>query len=146
MHDPVHRIPAPDEETHEPIEAALLEQIGSALGERHGLATLTLDGRLGPLTGWLRARVGPQTATWEVELFVREVEGEGYDGPLGVLVDFLDGFLAQWVEAEREGWASLDWEGNPYDLGLAGACVVFVRGEVRDLVAERAGDALLGSS
>lgn len=144
--DPARRAPDPTAETTEWVDGALLAQILDALTGRHGLGDAELDGRTGATTGWLRARVGPETQTWELELFARDIGGEALEGALGVLVDYLDGFFEAWVAAGGEGWAPLDWEGRPYALDDGESCVVFVRGEVRNLEAERARDRLLESN
>jgi hypothetical protein len=144
--DHARRAPDPAAETTDRVDGGLLSQIIDALADRHALDETELDGRTGAGTGWLRARIGPETETWEVELFVRNVGGEALDGALGVLVDYLDGFLEGWTSAGREGWAPLDWEGRPYALDDDELCVVYVRGEVRNLDAERARDRLLESS
>ena len=66
--------------------------------------------------------------------------GEGLDGPLATAVDVVDGIL-QGVVGRDDAFVPLDWEGRAYEGG-----VVFVRGEVRDYVAEEAAAALLGEA
>jgi hypothetical protein len=144
--DPAPRPPDPAAETTARVDGALLAQIIDALGDRHGLDEMELDGRTGDDAGWLRARIGPETETWELELFVRDVPGEALDGAVGALVDYLDGFLGAWVDNDREGWAPLDWEGRRYALDDDTTCSVYVRGEVRNLMAEQARDRLLESN
>ena len=144
--DTARRPPEPVSETTARIEGPLLAQIVDALVTRHGLDEAELDGRSGDASAWLRMRIGPEQETWELELFVRDLPGEALDGAVGVLVDYLDGFLDAWVNNEREGWAPLDWEGRPFTLADDKTYIVFVRGEVRNLEAEDARDHLLKGS
>ena len=60
------------------------------------------------------------------------------DGALDRAVDYLDGVLAELAD---DAFLPLDWEGRTYDDGH-----VFVRGEVRDYVAEEAAAKLLGEA
>jgi len=55
-----------------------------------------------------------------------------------VVVDVLDAVVREAV-ADDDAFLPLDWEGRPYDGG-----VVFVRGEVRDYLAEDEAGRLLG--
>lgn len=142
------KAPAPEQETPEPLPATLLRELEGALQRAHqasleGDEGIRLEGREGPRAGWLLARVGEEGRPWEFELFVRDVAGEGLDGPLGVLLDFLDGVLTEFFEADRDAWLPLDFVGHPYELGGGLTCVVFARGTRRDLDAEAAADRLL---
>ncbi len=83
------------------------------------------------------AVVGTERRAHEVFVFARG-RGTGLDGPLGACVDVLDGLLRELVGSD-DAYLPLDWEGRPFDGG-----VVFVRGEVRDYLAEREAAKLLG--
>lgn len=140
------RAPAPESEAPSPADPDLLADVESALVERHGDAltddeSVRLEATLGPDAAWLKARIGSEERAYEAELFAREVEGEGLDGALGALVDYLDGLLEEWLASERDAWLPLDWEGRPYD-GLT----LYARGDLRDYAAERAADALLSGN
>jgi hypothetical protein len=136
---------APDPKTESPeyvpegmrmdLEQALCEGYAEQLepGE-----SITVAMRTGPDCAWLEARVGPPGRAFELELFAREVPGELFDGALGLLVDYLDGVLEEWLGKDREGFLPLDFEGRPFEDHI-----VFVRGELRDYAAEAAAERLL---
>ena len=137
------RAPTPESEAPSPVEPELLADVEEALVERHGAGlsddeTVRLEASSGASAAWLKARVGNDQRAHEAELFVRDVDGDGLDGALGVLVDYLDGLLEEWLASERDAWLPLDWDARAYeDLTL------FARGDLRDRAAERAADALL---
>lgn len=114
------------------VERALQEQLGGALeaGE-----SVRVEVRDGPEAAWLRVRVGTDASAWEMELCATDVLGEGLEGALGKLVDWLDGALAEWLGNERTGWVSVGWEPREYD-----GAKLWARGEVRDFAAEAAAD------
>lgn len=134
---------APDVERETPQDAdpellamaaeALSMRIAGALGPHD---EIELVGKVGNRAAYIRTRVGPRQRPHEMELFVREVPGAGFEGALGVLVDYLDGVLEEWAASGREGTLPLDYEGRPYELEDGGTISVYVRGEVRDLEAE----------
>lgn len=140
------RAPAPEREAPSPVSSELLGDVEEALVERHGERlsddeSVRLEASLGASAAWLKARIGSDERGYEAELFVRDVDGDDLDGALGVLVDYLDGLLAEWLASERDAWLPLDWAPRAYD-----AFTVFARGDVRDYAAERAADALLSGN
>lgn len=135
---PAPKTEAPDvlpDDMRAEVEQALNEGYADQLedGER-----ITVELRTGPRSAWLLARLGTPAKAFELELFTRDVEGELFDGALGLLVDYLDGVLEEWLGNDREGFLPLDFEGRPYD-----GHVIFARGELRDYEAEAAAEALL---
>jgi hypothetical protein len=119
-----------------------MQQIADALRERHGASlrpgeTLDIGARTGKRAAELACMVGTERRAHEVVLFVRNVDGEGIDGALGVLVDYLDAILEE-LAGSDDHYLPLDDEGRPYEKH-----VVFVRGIVRDYVAEEAAAKLL---
>lgn len=149
QHDPraePEPLPAPESEAPSPIDADLLAEVEEALVERHGDRlhddeTVRLEASAGARAAWLRARVGSDERGVEAELFMRGVEGEGLDGALGVLVDYLDGLLEEWLAGGRDAWLPLDWDARAYD-----DVTLFARGDLRDYAAERAADLLLSGN
>lgn len=136
------RAPDPAREAATALDAALTSSLRRALHERHAARlpaghTLEVGGRTGPGAAMAIAVVGTERRAHEVFVFARG-QGTGLDGPLGVCVDLLDGLLQELV-GDDEAFLPLDWEGRPFDGG-----VVFVRGEVRDYLAEREAAKLLG--
>jgi hypothetical protein len=96
-----------------------------------------VGGRTGANAAVAIAVVGTERRAHEVFVFARG-PGKGLDGPLGACVDVLDGLLKELI-GDDDAFLPLDWEGRPFDGG-----VVFVRGEVRDYLAEREAAKLLG--
>jgi hypothetical protein len=137
------QLPSPDDETHAELREALTLDVAHGLNERHGESLeegerVSVQARTGPEAAWVRARVGTEQRAFEMELFARGVPGEELEGALGVLVDWLDGALEQWLAAGREGWVGLDWDRRTLD-GVS----LFVRGGLRDYEAEAMADRLL---
>ncbi len=137
------RPPAPDDETPVHADADLLDDVEAALATRYAkdLADgeqIVVDARTGPRAAWIGAAIDEGAKVHELELFLRDVPGDGLDGALGVLVDYLQGVLDELFAAERHASLPLDWEGRPYD-----GKVVYARGEKRDYEAEDAAAALL---
>lgn len=135
--------PSPDQETSTPVDDALLEDIESALLERHGHGLhdrerLTVEGKTGPRAALLRFTLGDEDTRYDGELFFRGAAGPSLDGALGTLVDFLDGLLERWTDGGREEWLPLEWA----PFGFEGASV-WGRGDVRRPRLEREADALL---
>ena len=132
--------PAPDDECPREVAPAVIDPIRDALLDAHADAlgdedTLAIHARTGPRCGWLRARVGPPRHPHEFELFTRDVDGDGLDGALGVLVDYIDGVLTEYFDGGREAGLGLGFHPRDYD-----GVVVWGRSEVRDLDAEAEAD------
>jgi hypothetical protein len=157
------RVPPPPDRTppdlasecpHE-LDAALRDDLRRALRERHaerlgvderGVAlALDVDAMTGDRAAVAVAVTGTVRRAHEVFVFTRATGPKGgdagLDGPLGVAVDYLDGLLDELIDAD-DGSLPLDWEGRPYADGER-RVVVFVRGEVRDYVAEEEAARLL---
>jgi len=136
------RTPDPAREAATALDADLTFTLHRALHERHAARlpaghSLEVGGRTGPGAAVAIAVVGTERRAHEVFVFARG-KGTGLDGPLGACVDVLDGLLRELVGSD-DAYLPLDWEGRPFDGG-----VVFVRGEVRDYLAEREAAKLLG--
>lgn len=136
------RAPDPAREANTALDAELTFTLHRALHERHAARlpkghSLEVGGRAGAGAAIAIAVVGTERRAHEVFVFARG-RGEGLDGPLGACVDVLDGLLQELI-GDDEAFLPLDWEGRPFDGG-----VVFVRGEVRDYLAEREAAKLLG--
>lgn len=143
---------APDlaDECPDGLDPSLREELRSALRARHAdrlgsdergvAAALDVDATVGPGAAVGVVVTGTVRRAHEVFVFARG-DGDGLAGPLGVVVDHLDGLLDALV-GDDEAFLPLDWEGRPYDGARDG--FVFVRGEVRDYVAEEEAAKLLG--
>ncbi|MCP4502841.1 MAG: hypothetical protein GY822_23120 [Deltaproteobacteria bacterium] len=117
------------------IETGLNEKNATFLdeGER-----IRVAGRRGKKAAFLQARVGNETLVMQFEVFARDFKGTDFDGPVGAVVDFLDGVLDEYFDEDREAYLPLDFTAHPYENGF-----VFARQEKRNFAAEEAGDALL---
>jgi len=138
--------PDPEQVAPKPAPDALRDDVERALNERHQeqLAAdeiVRVELRTGRDAGWLRARVGTLEHAWEMELCATDVTGEGLEGALGVLVDWFDGALEEWLANERTGWVSVAWNTRTYD-----GTTLWARGEVRDFAAEAAADEWLAKA
>ncbi|MBI1948084.1 MAG: hypothetical protein HYS27_20505 [Deltaproteobacteria bacterium] len=106
------------------------------LRDCHGQA-LDADGREGDAAALMVASIGPERAAHEVLVFAR---GEGAKE---VALDYLDGLLDEIVGKQHDPahgfYLPLDWTPRDYDRH-----VVWVRGEVRDYLAEEEAAKLLG--
>lgn len=136
------RAPDPAREASVPLDAELTFTLHQGLHERHAARlptghTLEVGGRVGRSAAMAIAVVGTERRAHEVFVFARGT-GAGLEGPLAACVDLLDGLLLQLI-GHDDAFLPLDWEGRPFDGG-----VVFVRGEVRDYLAEREAALLLG--
>ncbi len=120
---------------------ALVESLRQALHARHGArlrtgSSLRVGATLGNGAAMAIAVAGHARRSHEVFVFARG-SGDGLDGPLAACVDVLDALVGS-VVGDDDAFLPLDWEGRPFERG-----VVFVRGEVRDYVAERQAAMLL---
>ncbi len=136
----------PDLESECPRPIADFAAIEAALHARHDRRlpageAVEFAGRVGADAAAIVAVIGVGRRHREVFVFARSAAGKGgvgLDGPLGAVVDVLDGVLAQTIGVERPS-LPLDWQGRPF-----GSSLVFVRGELRDYAAEEAAAELLG--
>ena len=124
------------------ISAELREQVTAALIHRHERRLpdnhrLEVAVATGPAAAAIVVVVGTDRRAHEVFAFARG-PGTDLDGPLAAAIDMLDALLPRVVGSD-DRFLPLDWEGRPFEGGL-----VFVRGEVRDYVAEEGAAALLG--
>jgi hypothetical protein len=148
---------APDlsAECPDDVDAALRDRLRHALRERHALRlgvdahgvdeVLDVDAMVGPAAAVAVVVSGTARRAHEVFVFARSPDdderGDVLDGALGVVVDYLDAVLEELVGAE-DAFLPLDWEGRHYEHH-GRRVVVFVRGEVRDYVAEEDAATLL---
>jgi hypothetical protein len=157
-------VPAPSDrsrpdlsrECPDDIAAALRDDLRAGLRERHaarldvdphGVAeALDVDATVGRAAAVVVAVVGTARRAHEVFVFARAPNGEVDDDDeipraLAIVVDYLDGVLDQLVGSD-DAFLPLDWEGRPWKHA-GNDVVVFVRGEVRDYVAEQEAATLL---
>jgi hypothetical protein len=157
-------VPAPSDrsppdlarECADDIAPALRDDLRAGLRDRHaarldvdphGVAeALDVDAMTGRNAAVAVAVSG--TARRAHELFVfaraRNDDADADDGiprALAVVIDYLDGVLDE-VVGNDDSFLPLDWEGRPWKHGGKDV-VVFVRGEVRDYVAEEEAAKLL---
>lgn len=129
--------PKLDDETPEPMDRALLEDVAEALRRVAG-TELAVQGRTGPNAVVVLAALPAGRRTHEVFVFTRGAPGGGAQDRA---LDYLGGLVEELTRkgGPDEGYhLPLDWEGRPYDGNL-----VFVRGEVRDYAAEEEAARLL---
>lgn len=137
---------APDIETECPadggddlashIEQGLIEKFDKHLKD---LSEIKIQIRLGYQAAYLQCRVGSSEHMHQFDFFARNVPGVDFDGALGVLVDFLDGAMEQFFEADRDAYFPLDYTGHP----CPGGHTVYARSTLRNLIAEEAADQFL---
>lgn len=154
---PSHRSP-PDlaRECPDDVASALRDDLRAGLRDRHaarldvdahGIAeTLDVDAMVGRNAAVAVAVVGTARRAHELFVFARASDDAGASGDavpraLAVVVDYLDGVLDELV-GDDDAFLPLDWEGRPWQHGND-SVVVFVRGEVRDYVAEEEAAKLL---
>jgi hypothetical protein len=122
--------PAPiDEDTRAQLEHALRSRMSAPATPVH------VEGRHGAKAAVLVAVIGAERHAHELFVFSR--------APVGVhamsrCIDYLDGIVKELARSHEKRFLPLDWEGRPYAGGI-----VFVRGEVRDYVAEEPAAQLL---
>ncbi len=126
------------------LRRAVRERHAARLGlDAHGAdEALDVDAMVGPEAAIVVCVVGTARRAHELYVFTRSRAGGGLDGALGIAIDYIDGVLEEAIGSE-DAFLPLDWEGRPFDVD-GESCVVFVRGEVRDYVAEEAAAVLLG--
>lgn len=127
----------------EAVPIALLSDLEALLAERYGGALeegqhIGIEARTGPDAAWLKTRVGSSERAHEIELFTCDVQGDGLDGALGLLVDFLDGVLEELFAAGGDAYLPLDFTPRRFE-----GTVLYARSELRDYAAEAAAAALI---
>jgi hypothetical protein len=125
------------------VDNALTRDITAALSQRHASflkdgETITLVAFTGNDAAYLELFVGEPARPYTFEVFCERVPGELLDGALGLLVDYLDGVLAEFFRHEREAHLPLEFARRRFE----GQDVV-VRSEQREFALEAAADALL---
>ena len=118
------------------IEESLLERFEEHLTAANELQVIS---RVGKQAAYLRCQIGPKNRTHDFHFFTRDVPGIELDGALGVVLDFADGALEQFFEADRDAYFPLDYTGHPFGDGFT----VYARSQLRDFVAEEATVAFL---
>lgn len=116
------------------IDELLRSNLERALGKR--VAAVRVEGRQGAKAAVVVAIVGDERRAHELFVFARGPTG---DEALDRCIDYVDGVVEELSRAKEERFLPLDWEGRPYAND-----VVFVRGEVRDYLAEEQAAELLG--
>lgn len=128
--------PDPAHECTRPLDDDERVMVRGLLRDSHG-GTFDVDGRAGDGAAQVVAVIGPERAAHEVHVFAR-----GADAKETVL-DYLDGLLGEIIGNEHDPahghYLPLDWTPRDYDTH-----VVWVRGEVRDYLAEEEAAKLLG--
>ena len=136
---------APDlcSEANEVLDPQHASQIIAALKKKHRLSLRTTDnvvvtGNFGPDAAFLRCTIGDDKRRVCIEIFVRNVVGEGLDGALGVVVDYLDGVIAAYFESGRNGRFPADFRASHFNEH-----VVYLRGMIQWPSAIKAANRLL---
>jgi hypothetical protein len=130
------RAPDLDKETPDALDEELRRDLESAL--RADVVTgalLSVEGRAGKDATALAVVLGDERHAHEIFVFARG------KGSRDRAVDYLGGVVDEVVRTggpDNGYYLPLDWEGRPFD-----GDVVFVRGEVRDYVAEEEAARLL---
>ncbi len=123
----LNEVTAPiDEELRANLELALAKKVGA----------VRVEGRRGAKAAVVVAIVGDERRAHELFVFARGPTGEeAFDR----VIDYVDGVVDELARGKEERFLPLDWEGRTYAND-----VVFVRGEVRDYLAEEQAAELLG--
>ena len=128
--------PNPEAECDRPLDPSERAVLRGLLRDCHGDG-LDVDGREGDAAALVAVVIGPERKAHEVFVF-----GRGEDAK-STVVDYLDGLLGEVIgkehNPERGFHLPLDWTPRDYD-----GHVVWVRGEVRDYLAEEEAAKLLG--
>lgn len=95
-----------------------------------------VEGKQGPKAAVVCVVIGGERRAHELFVFARApTSSEALDR----CIDYVDGVVRELARAGEERFLPLDWEGRPF-----GDAIVYVRGEVRDYLAEEQAAALLG--
>lgn len=128
------------------LRAGLRDRHAARLNvDAHGIdEALDVDAMVGRAAAVVVAVVGTARRAHELFVFARAPEADD-DGavprPLAVVVDYLDGVLDELV-GNDDAFLPLDWEGRRWKHD-GDDVIVFVRGEVRDYIAEEEAAKLL---
>lgn len=122
----------------EGLRANLERALSAKLRGAEVAGPLRVEGKTGAKAACVVAMLGTERRAHELFVFTRAPTG---DEALDRCIDYLDGIIDELAGATDERFLPLDWEGRPYAHEHA---IVFVRGEVRDYVAEEQAAALLG--
>jgi hypothetical protein len=154
-------VPAPSDrsppdlarECPDDVERAVRDDLRRGLRERHAERldvdphgvdeALDVDAMTGRGAAVAVAVSGTARRAHEVFVFARARSSRDASIPraLAIVVDYLDGVLEELVGVD-DAFLPLDWEGRPYHHD-ADDVIVFVRGEVRDYLAEEEAAKLL---
>jgi hypothetical protein len=125
------------------VDDVLAADIVAALHSRYApflesSETIALFAFTGDDAAFLEVHVGEPARPYTFEFFCERVPGALLEGALGVLVDFLDGVLAEFFRHEREAHLPLEFARRRFD-----DTDILVRSERREFALEAAADALL---
>ncbi len=124
-----------DDETSSLIREGFEDRFASQLRPSDGLSVTAYQGTE---SAYLIIALGSLDSRMFFHFLVDAVQGEGFDGALGIVLDFAEGCLSEYLESEREAHLPLDFKA--YDFEKA---KVFAKSDKRNLVAESHRDALL---
>lgn len=117
------------------ITDALLERFAKRLtaGE-----DISVRGYTGFECAFLEIQIGAETKMHHFEFFTKNLRGDELDGALGLLVDYADGVLEEFFRYKRNRYFPIDFVQREYD-----GHPVFARHELKNVKAEKMGDAVL---
>lgn len=118
------------------IDEQTRAQLEQALAAKLHKTALHVEGKQGAKAAVVCAVVGDERRAHELFVFARAPTASD---ALDRCIDYLDGVIRELVRGGEQRFLPLDWEGRPF----AGA-IVYVRGEVRDYLAEEQAAQLLG--
>ncbi len=117
------------------IEVLLREKYCDNVSLQNQIYITALYGDSGVI---LNARVGNKESAHLFELACEHMNDPGIDGALGVLVDYLDGILAEFYKEKGHRWLPLDYTARPFENHT-----IFVKHTYRNFALENAADIIL---